>query len=62
MNIAPPELPAALKTWLREPQSLAETGLSAGFLYDLALKAIYFAGELSGQTAANTLPRADRDH
>ena len=40
---------------LREPKSIAETGLNPGLLYDLALKAIYFSGELSAQTIANTL-------
>ncbi len=40
---------------LREPHSLAETGLNPSVLYDLALKTIYFGGELSGQTVANSL-------
>jgi hypothetical protein len=35
--------------YLREPQSIAETGLSFGLLTDLALKIVYFAGELTGQ-------------
>ena len=34
---------------LPEPQSLEETGLNFGFLADLTLKIIYFAGELTGQ-------------
>lgn len=40
---------------LREPTCLAETGLSAGLIYDLALKIIYFSGEVSGQTIADQL-------
>lgn len=32
-----------------EPQSVAETGCSLGFLADLALKTIYYSGELSAQ-------------
>jgi len=35
--------------YLQEPQSIAETGLSFGFLADLVLKIIYFATELTGQ-------------
>ncbi len=37
------------------PRNVAETGLPTGFLTDLALKHIYFAGELSGQAVANAL-------
>lgn len=40
---------------LREPRSVLETGLGSGFLYDLGLKAIYFAGELSAQALADFL-------
>lgn len=40
---------------LREPQSLAETGLNPTFLSDLALKIIYYSGELSGLAIANVL-------
>lgn len=38
-----------LDKYLREPQTIAETGLSFGFLTELALKNIYFASELTGQ-------------
>jgi predicted ATPase with chaperone activity len=38
-----------------EPTSLAETGLGIGFLSDLVLKHIYFAGVLSGQQLAEAL-------
>ena len=44
-----------LKTLLREPRSIEETGLNPAFLYDLALKTVYFGGELSGQAIANNL-------
>jgi predicted ATPase with chaperone activity len=40
---------------LREPASLAETGLNPGLIYDLALKLIYFSGEVNGQTIADQL-------
>jgi len=39
----------------REPQSITETGLNPGLIYDLALKTIYFSGELSGQAVANLI-------
>jgi hypothetical protein len=38
-----------------EPASLADTGLSMGFLSELVLKHIYFAGMLSGQELADAL-------
>jgi hypothetical protein len=38
-----------------EPTTLAQTGLSIGFLSELALKHIYFAGVLSGQQLADDL-------
>jgi hypothetical protein len=38
-----------------EPTTLAETGLTIGFLSELALKHIYFAGVLSGQQLADDL-------
>ncbi|HEY0604830.1 MAG TPA: ATP-binding protein [Herpetosiphonaceae bacterium] len=38
-----------------EPASLADTGLSMGFLSELVLKHIYFAGMLSGQQLADAL-------
>ncbi len=45
----------ALAALLREPQTVAETGLNPGFIYDLALKIIYFNGELNGQAIASIL-------
>ncbi len=47
--------PASVVTLLREPQSIPETGLNPGFLYDLTLKVLYFNGELSGLAFANIL-------
>ena len=38
-----------------EPRSVEETGISFGFLTDLALKTIYFSGELQGQALAQSL-------
>lgn len=38
-----------------EPTSLAETGLSMGFLSELVLKHVYFAGTLAGQELADAL-------
>lgn len=38
-----------------EPTSIAETGLNLGFLTDLALKAIYFSGNMSAQQLSETL-------
>jgi hypothetical protein len=40
---------------LAEPRSIAETGLSFGFLVDLVLKVIYFANELTGQGVVDQL-------
>jgi predicted ATPase with chaperone activity len=40
---------------LPEPRSIAETGLSFGFLVDLVLKVIYFANELTGQGVVDHL-------
>jgi len=40
---------------VREPQSLADTGLNPGFVNDLALKTLYYSGELTGQAIANLL-------
>jgi len=40
---------------LREPRSIEETGMSRGFLSDLALKTIYSVGELSGQAISEQL-------
>lgn len=39
----------------QEPQSIAETGTTLGFLADLTLKTIYFRGELSAQQIADDL-------
>jgi hypothetical protein len=44
-----------ISTLLREPQSVPETGLNPGLLNDLALKVIYFNGELTGQAIAGIL-------
>jgi len=43
------------KSPLLEPRSLEETGMTRGFLSDLALKTIYSVGELSGQAIAERL-------
>jgi predicted ATPase with chaperone activity len=51
----PNPIPPALAPLLREPTTLAETGLSPGLIYDLALKRIYFSGEVSGQVIADQL-------
>jgi len=40
---------------LLEPRSIEETGMSRGFLSDLALKTIYAVGELSGQAISEQL-------
>jgi hypothetical protein len=40
---------------LAEPRSIAETGLSFGFLVDLVLKVVYFANELTGQGVVDHL-------
>jgi len=40
---------------LLEPGSVEETGIGMGFLSDLALKTIYFAGELSAHDIARSL-------
>jgi predicted ATPase with chaperone activity len=40
---------------LSEPRTIEETGMSRGFLSDLALKTIYSVGELSGQAIAEQL-------
>lgn len=45
---APPQVP-------REPESIADTGLSLGFLTDLVLKVIYFQGNISAQQLADTI-------
>ena len=38
-----------------EPSSIADTGLNMGFLSDLVLKHVYFAGTLAGQQLADNL-------
>lgn len=48
-------VPPAISELVRQPQSISETGINAGTLNDLALKTIYFGGELSGQTIADQL-------
>ncbi len=40
---------------LKQPQSIEETGLSFSFLADLALKIIYFAGEMTGLAIAEAM-------
>ncbi len=40
---------------LARPLSITETGLRSGLLGDLALKTVYFAGELTGHEIAKTL-------
>jgi predicted ATPase with chaperone activity len=44
-----------LAALLREPRSIAETGLNPAFLNDLALKTIYYRGEMNGQEIASSL-------
>jgi predicted ATPase with chaperone activity len=51
----PSPIPPARETYLREPTTLADTGLNPGLIYDLTLKLIYFAGEVSGQVIADQL-------
>ncbi len=51
----PNPISSALAPLLREPATLADTGLSPGLIYDLALKLIYFSGEVSGQAIADQL-------
>ena len=51
----PSPISATLAPLLREPATLADTGLSPGSIYDLALKLIYFSGEASGQAIADQL-------
>ena len=43
------------------PRSIADTGLPTSFLYDLALKIIYFAGEIQAHAVAEEmrLPHAN---
>jgi hypothetical protein len=57
MNLLPVRRPPVTEANLApaEPRSIAETGLSFGFLVDLTLKAIYFNGELTGKGVASYL-------
>ena len=48
-------IPPTLAPLLHEPATLADTGLSPGSIYDLALKLIYIAGEVNGQVIADQL-------
>lgn len=49
----PPAIDLAVS--LKPPQSVDETGLSFSFLTDLALKIIYFAGEITGFAVAEAM-------
>lgn len=40
---------------LKQPQSIEETGLAFSFLADLALKTVYFAGEMTGLAIAEAM-------
>jgi hypothetical protein len=40
---------------IKRPTTIAETGLGAGMISDLAIKSIYFSGELTGAKLAQTL-------
>jgi energy-coupling factor transporter ATP-binding protein EcfA2 len=40
---------------LKRPTSIADTGLGTGMISDLAIKSIYFSGELTGANLAQTL-------
>ena len=51
----PSPISPVLAPLLREPTTLADTGLNPGSIYDLALKLIYFSGEASGQAIADQL-------
>ncbi len=52
---APVELPADLPSIPLQPESIAETGLTMGFLTDLVLKVIYFTGNITGQQLEETI-------
>jgi predicted ATPase with chaperone activity len=47
--------PAQIGSPFVAPQSIADTGLPASFLQDLALKIVYFAGEISAQAIADEM-------
>lgn len=55
MTTVPEPVGPATVVQLQEPRSLDETRLTPGYLYDLALKTIYFSGELSGQAVAEAM-------
>ncbi len=55
MSVAPEPVSPATVPQLQEPRSLEETQLGPGYLYDLALKTIYFNGEMSGQGIAEAI-------
>ena len=50
-----PSATAALPEELLEPRSVEETGLNMGFLVDLVLKTIYFAGEITAQEISESV-------
>ena len=52
---SPTTTASALPEELLEPRSIEETGLSMGFLTDLILKVIYFAGEIIARDIAETV-------
>lgn len=59
MNVTAPPVPLNFtsQTTLTfpAPQSIADTGLPTSFLYDLALKIIYFAGEIQAHAVAEEM-------
>src|SRR3989441_13109161 len=60
-QIRPPAAPSAAQPPAPEiplppePQSIEQTGLSLGFLADLALKTLYLRGQMSGNEIASSL-------
>ncbi len=59
LNVAAPPIPMSFsaQTTLSfpPPQTIADTGLPISFIYDLALKIIYFAGEIQAHTVAEEM-------
>lgn len=59
MNVTAPPVPLNFTTQTTltfpAPQSIADTGLPTSFLYDLALKIIYFAGEIQAHSVAEEM-------
>jgi hypothetical protein len=45
----------AIEAQLKRPSTIGETGLGTGMISDLAIKSIYFSGELTGARLAQTL-------